>query len=282
MKYKKDTTYNPLVSIITPVRNGIKYLETSIQSVLKQSYPHIEHILVDGGSTDGTLEMLASYQARYPDRIRFISGTDQGVGDAVNKGFAIAKGEILGWIDSDDAYQPDAIQTVVEFFRANPAARFVFGGCNMIDEKGKFIRTMPTKDFDLYEAINDRHYVVFCAAFYKREVIEKVGALNNLGNDLDFWLRVDKVFQLYRIEPVLTNWRLHQDSISGSKEADKAGIRKARLKEDYLLSRQYGATIFSPRARRYYRFLVLDSLHLYPVVNKIYPLVCRVLGINPE
>lgn len=281
--YSGDTSHHgeqrspnsPLVSIVTPVLNGTKYLEECIQSVLKQSYPHIEHIFVDGGSTDGTLERLASYQSKYPDRIRFVTGRDKGIGEAVSKGLKIARGEILGWIDSDDIYEPDAIQTVVEFFRTNRDAYFVFGGCNMIGETGEKIRQFPIRDFDLPKAIHDSYCLVFCAAFYKRAVFEKVGPFNTLGNDLDYWLRTAKVFQLHRIEKVLANWRWHQDSISGSKAAKNARIRKMRLKEDYALGRQYGASIFSPRSQRYFRFLILDGLHLYPIVNKLYPPVER-------
>ena len=87
---KGDTTYNPLVSIITPVLNGIKYLETCIQSVLSQSYPYIEHIFIDGGSSDGSLDILTNYKAKYPDRIRFISEPDKGACDAWNKGLEMA------------------------------------------------------------------------------------------------------------------------------------------------------------------------------------------------
>jgi len=275
---RQTSLYNPLVSIITPVRNGIKYLQTCIQSVLNQTYPNIEHIFVDGGSIDGTLEMLASYQSKYRDRIRFISEPDKGVGEAVNKGLKIAKGEIFGWIDSDDLYEPDAIQTVVDFFRANPDACFVFGRCYMVNEEGETITEIITKDFNFHEAINDRHYIVFCAAFYKREVIEKVGYFNTLGNDLDFWLRVGQVFKLHRIDKALSKWRLHEGSISGSKGTAQARIRKTRIKEDYVICKRYGAGIFSPRARRYYRFVILDTLHLYPLVNRIYPVVRRVLG----
>ncbi len=106
----KDKT---LVSVITPVLNGVKYLEECIQSVLKQGYPNIEHILVDGASTDGTEEMLASYQAKYPDRIRFISEPDEGIGVAMNKGLWMAKGGIFGGLMADDFYEPEAVQAVV-------------------------------------------------------------------------------------------------------------------------------------------------------------------------
>src|SRR3972149_511511 len=120
----------PLVSIITMVLNGVKYLEECIQSVLTQNYPHIEHIFVDGGSTDGTVEILTKYQTKYPNRIRFISEPDKGPGDAWNKGIRMAKGEIFGFLGSDDVSEPGAIISVVEFFKSNPDAYFVFGECN--------------------------------------------------------------------------------------------------------------------------------------------------------
>ncbi|MDO8568503.1 MAG: glycosyltransferase family 2 protein [Dehalococcoidales bacterium] len=273
-----DTAYEPLVSIITPVLNGAKYLEICLKSVLAQSYPNIEHIFVDGGSTDGTLDILAGYQSKYPQRIKFITGTDKGVGEAVNKGFAVARGSIFGWIDTDDAYETNAIQTIVKFFGANQNAFLVYGGCNMIDEGGKFILKMPTTDFDRQRAVNDTYHIIFCAAFYKREVIEKVGGLNTLGNDLDFWLRASQEFQLHRIDATLARWRMHKDSISGSNDAAKANIRRARLREDFILGRRYGASLFSPRSRRYYRFRVMDGLHLYPLYFKFYRLVNRMLG----
>jgi len=258
---------NPLVSIITPILNGVKYLEACIQSVLNQSYPYIEHIFVDGGSIDGTLEMLSSYKARYTDRIRFVSQPDRGVGEAVNKGLRIAKGGIFGWLDSDDVYETDAIMTVVEFFRSNPDAYFVFGESDVINEVGEVIRKRPIKDFDLKEAINDRHYIVICAAFYRQEVIERVGFFNTLGNDLDFWIRVGKKFQIYRIEKTFSHWRSHQDGITMSREAKNRTTDRQRFREDYLLCRQNGGSIFAPRVRRYLMFVILDRLGLYHFAN---------------
>ncbi len=198
-----DSPYQPLVSIVTPVLNGARYIETCLQSVLGQSYPSIEHIFIDGGSTDGSLEILARYQSQYPQRINVISGQDKGVGEAVNKGFARARGQIFGWIDTDDAYEAQAVETIVKFFGSNPDASLVFGGCNMMDENGQFICQMPTEDFDRKRAINDTYHIIFCAAFYKREVIEKIGGLNTLGNDLDFWLRVAQSFEMRRIDKVV-------------------------------------------------------------------------------
>ena len=132
---EENTTYNPLVSIITPVLNGFKYLEACIESVLSQSYPHIEHVFIDGISSDGTLDVLSNYGANYPDRIRFISEPDRGPNDASNRGVRIAKEEIFRLSPSGDMYEPNDIQTVVEFFRVNRGAHFVFGDYNLIKEK---------------------------------------------------------------------------------------------------------------------------------------------------
>ena len=259
-----------LVSIITPVLNGIKYLEPCIQSVLSQSYPYIEHVFIDGGSTDGTLDMLISYRAKYPDRIRFISEPDKGPCDAWNKGLGMAKGEILGWLGSDDMSEPDAIMTVVEFFRTNPDAYFVFGDCNYINENGKIIGKYRTKDFNLKEMINDLNPIPCSSAFYKREVIEKVGFTDTslYAWDLDYWIRVGKVFQIHRIEKVLSNFRIHKESQRGSKEAGKIYAI-----DGFIVSRRHGGSIFSPRGRRYIMFVIIRPLlirPLLPILIRIY------------
>lgn len=278
---------NPLVSIITQVLNGIKYLEACLQSVLNQSYPYIEHILVDGCSTDGTVEMLASYQAKYPDRIRFISEPDKGAEEAFNKGLVMAKGEILGWLGSDDVYEPNAIQIVVEFFRANPDACFVFGDCNNINEKGEIVGKYPTKDFNLEETINNSCHIPAPSAFYKREVIEKVGGVDTSGrtnSDVDYWIRVGKVFPIHRIEKTLSNFRAHQD------KRNAIMTDKMIAREDFIMSRRHGGRLFSRRARIYFWLVIIDPLRpilnfpipllkiaLRPILGFAYPFLSRVL-----
>lgn len=261
---RRVITNNPLVSIITPVLNGIKYLEECVQSVLSQSYPHIEQIFIDGGSSDGTLDMLSSYKAKYPDRIRFVSEPDRGPEDAWNKGLTMAKGEILGWLGSDDVYEPDAITTVVGFFKSKPDAYFVFGGCDIINEAGEVIRKFQTKDFNLKEAINDKCQISATSAFYRRKVIEKVGFIDTSTriSELDYWVRVGKVFQIHRIDKPLSNLRVHKDSFSGSIQAARAYVR-----DGLIISRRHGGSIFSPRCRRYFLFVILDRLGLYCFVN---------------
>ena len=275
------TMENPLVSIITPSYNRIKYLEACLQSVLNQSYPSIEHIIVDGASTDGTVEMLASYQAKYPDRTRFISEPDESTEEAVNKAFKMVKGKIVGWLGSDDMYEPDAVQTVVEFFRANPDAYFVFGDCNFINEKGEIIGKYETKDFDLDEIINDSCHIPSTSAFYRREVIEKVGGWNTSikGSDVDYWIRIGKVFKIHRIKKTLSKFREHEDKRSAFMMP-----RKVYAREAYLMSRRHGGRLFSPRARRYFLLIITDPLRpillfvYYPILARIVEWLRPILG----
>lgn len=258
---------HPLVSIVTPVLNGARYLEECFRSVHDQSYRNIEQIFVDGGSTDGTLGMLSALRSRYPERVRFVSEPDRGVGDALNKGLKMARGDIFGWLDSDDVYEEGAIQAVVDFFRRNPDAHFVFGGCVDMNESGEVIRRRPVKDWDPEEAINDRHYIVICAAFYRRQVVEAVGHFNSLGNDLDFWIRAGRRFELHRIGRTLSRWRLHGASITTAGTARNRQMDRRRFREDFVLCRQNGGSIFAPRCRRYYGFWLLDKLGLYYPFN---------------
>ena len=106
---------NPLVSIITPSYNQAKYIRETIESVLNQDYPNIEYIVIDGGSTDETLEILEEYKGK----LTYISEKDDGQSDAINKGFKMAKGDILAWINSDDKYEPNAVTSAVEIFNQN-------------------------------------------------------------------------------------------------------------------------------------------------------------------
>lgn len=267
-----DTVYdsrcvrdNPLVSIITPVRNGVEYLELCIQSVLSQSYPHIEHVFVDGGSSDGTVEILISYATRFPDRIRFVSAPDNGVGHAWNKGLKMARGEILGWLGSDDELcGPGAIGAVVEFFKMTPDAYFVHGGCNGIDAMGATLSTHKANDFNFDELINDQNFISCPSAFYRREVIEKAGGLDAYGNDFEFMVRIAKAFKIYCVDMVLSNFRVHKGSATTGSDAK---LRLMWMRQDYLVSRRYGGRFFSGYRKRYYKFLLIESLRqcLWPI-----------------
>ncbi|MHB8918289.1 MAG: glycosyltransferase family 2 protein [Desulfocucumaceae bacterium] len=251
----------PLVSVITPVFNSVRYLELCINSVLDQSCPHIEHILVDGGSTDGTVEVLKKYGERFPDRIRYMSGPDRGACDAWNKGWAMARGEILGWLGADDLYHPGTAEKVVEYFALNPGTFFLHGGCDVIDEEGRVIVKVPARDFNLKEIINGSNSIIAPAAFYRREVIERVGPLDTSINtcDHDYWIRVGKVFPIARTEEVLASFRIHRGSVSGSDNSFKVYLR-----ENYYLRKKHGGRIFPDFTLRWLAFQLVELARLVP------------------
>ena len=185
----------------------------------------------------------------------------------------MAKGGIFGCVNADDFYEPDAIQTAVEFFRANPDAYFVFGGCNIINDKGEITRQSKPRDFDLKEMINEANCIPCPSAFYKKEVIEKIGWFDLLGSDRDYWIRVGKVFPIHRIEEVLSSFRVHEGSASAGASTE---IRKLWARENYLTTRRYGGSIFSRYCRAYYKFMIIEGLR--PILGFAYPLIRKVLG----
>jgi len=175
---------------------------------------------------------------------------NQAVGDAWNKGLQMAQGEIFGWIGSDDTYQPDAVRIVVDFFQAHPDAYFVCGDLNHMNGKGELIERYHAQDLVWEELINDFCAIPTPSAFYRREVIEKIGKFNRRGNDLEYWIRVARVFKTCRVDQALANFRAHRDSQTGSPAT------RGRWKlEDFLISLRSGGSLFSPRSKRFYNFV---------------------------
>lgn len=201
----------PLVSIVTPSFNQAEFIEETIRSVKNQDYPNIEHIIVDGCSTDGTVDILK----KYPHLI-WISEPDKGQSDAINKGFRMAKGEILGWINSDDTYFPDTLKTVCEYFILHQDVDMVYGDFNEIDKEGKLIREITPGPFNLVILILIGNCIPQPTVFLRRRVLEKVGDLNiqlRHAMDYEYWIRVSlSGCRIDHIPKKLANFRLHKDS----------------------------------------------------------------------
>lgn len=263
-----------LVTIITPVLNGVQYIEECLKSSLKQDYPHIEHLFIDGASTDGTVGILSDYSSRYPGRIRFISEPDSGGTEAVNKGIMLSKGEILQFMGSDDMCEPGAISAVVGFSRANPGAHLVYGDSNLIDEKGEIVGLFRTREYNLKDAISGAIFPAGTSTFYSRELFDRIGMFTELVNDLDIFIRAGKSFPVYRIDKVLSNFRIHKGSLTtGSWERRKRQFRDARI-----VSLRHGGGIFSTYSMIHYAYVLLDWFR--PVFGPIYPFIGKVTGKN--
>ncbi len=210
----------PLVSIITPSYNQANYLEATMLSVLNQDYPNIEYIVIDGGSDDGSVDLIRRYEGRIA---HWISEKDAGQTDAINKGFNLAKGEILAWINSDDTYEPGAVSAAVTYLAENPELGFVYGDCNYIDASGKVIGKFNARQTDLRKLERGYVHIPQQAFFFRAELWRQVGPLDDsfyFAMDYDLWVRLARKAP-FRYFPgrTLANFRLHEDAKTVSADA---------------------------------------------------------------
>ena len=207
-------TDKPLVSIVTPSFNQGLYLEETIQSVLNQDYPNIEYIIIDGGSTDGSVEIIK----RYEDRIGYWeSEPDLGQTDAINKGFALAKGEILAWLNSDDTYRPGAIREAVDYLYEHPEVGMVYGHAFYIDEEGEVVAQFPTAKTDYDKLRRGNSTIPQQAAFFRSSLWKMIGPLDPsfyYAMDYDLWIRISSVSPIDYYPRLWANFRLQNSSKS--------------------------------------------------------------------
>lgn len=251
---------SPKISIITPSFNQATFLERTIQSVLDQNYPNLEYIIIDGGSTDGSVEILRKYE----DRLAYwVSEPDGGQSDALNKGFKLATGEIIGWLNSDDMYCQGALWNIAQMLNDNPDCRVLHGGLFIINTKDQIVdATWPLK--------NDIKYTFYVgldvhqqALFWRRDLMEKVGLIDeqlSFSMDLDFILRllIDGIARRTKFH--LGMFRVHETS-------------KSALLIDQCV---YENSIIN---NRYKRFITPAIPTANPVFNKLYLRAKRLVGV---
>ena len=202
-----NTTSTPLVSIITPAYNSARYLEALLASVCQQDYSPIEHIVVDGGSTDRTVDLLR----QAGQQVRWISEPDQGQSDALNKGLRLARGDIIGWINADDQYEPGAVAAAVGYLQAHHDVGLVFSDCNFIDAAGRVVDRGRTQATDLAALLLEGCTIPHQATFLRRSLFDRIGAFDvelRYVMDYDFLLRSLLEFHALRIDSVWGNLRV--------------------------------------------------------------------------
>lgn len=199
----------PLVTIVTPSFNQVDFLEETIRSVLAQSYPRLEYLIVDGGSSDGSIEIIQKYAHKLAG---WVSEPDHGQTDAINKGFGLAHGEILAWLNSDDTYQPQAVAEAVEYLQEHPEAGMVYGDANLVDATGRVIGRFPARQTDYHRLRGGYVHIPQQAAFFRASLWRQVGPLDPtffFAMDYDLWVRLAKVSTLRYVPRLWANFRLH-------------------------------------------------------------------------
>ncbi len=207
------------ISIITPSFNQAAYLEQTMNSVLNQDYPHIEYIVVDGGSTDGSVEIIK----KYADKLTYwVSEKDRGQADAINKGFARATGEIIAWLNSDDYYLPGTVSTVVKVFAERPDVLLVYGDMLAVDENGKTFNTLTYKQLTLEDLLCFQ-IIGQPAVFMRRSALQAAGGLDLTFHfllDHYLWIRIAQLGNILHVDQTWAAARYHAGAKNRAKAAE--------------------------------------------------------------
>lgn len=209
-----DENALPKVSIVTPSFNQAPFLEQTLRSVLEQDYPNLEYIVIDGGSTDGSCEIIQ----KYADRLAYWqSQPDQGQTDAINQGFAHATGEILAWLNSDDLLLPGAVSAAVRALEEHPEAAMVYGDALLINAQGETIGKFPAAQTDHRKLRRGYVHIPQQASFFRAELWRKVGPLDvsfYFAMDYDLWVRLAALAPLVYVPQLWAAFRLHGEGKS--------------------------------------------------------------------
>lgn len=209
----------PKISIVTPNYNKARFLEKTILSVLSQGYPNLEYIIIDGGSTDGSVDIIK----KYADQLAYwVSEPDQGMYYAIRKGFEHATGEIMAWINSDDMYHPNAFFSVAQIFTDCPYVSWLLGAQAHYDEWGKTVAVFQSKYFNHLDFVMHNYkFVQQETTFWKRELYDKAGGIQcnyRLAGDFDLWMRFSRHEKMFISNALVGGFRHSSDQLSNDME----------------------------------------------------------------
>jgi glycosyltransferase involved in cell wall biosynthesis len=204
------------ISVITPVYNGERFIESCLRSVVDQNCQNIEHLIIDGGSTDRTLGIVKQYADHHP-HIRWISEKDKGQSDAMNKGLRFARGALVGFLNADDFYEPGALAAARQIFETLPEPSILIGNCNVIDDTGKllWLNHPDTRYYQLLQAWRFKMPNNPSAYFYHRSLHEKIGEFDvndHYMMDYDFLLKAFRASNVVYVDKTFGNYRMYADN----------------------------------------------------------------------
>jgi glycosyltransferase involved in cell wall biosynthesis len=220
-----DFAETPTISIATPSYNQGEFLAETIESVLGQDGDfYIDYVIMDGGSTDDSVEIIRHYdgllqRGEWPKkcegiRFRWVSGKDKGQADALTKGFRMAEGDILAWLNSDDTYLPGALQAAADHFRDHPETGLLYGESHYCDTAGAIIGRYRTEEYD-FAKLAWFNFICQPSTFFTREAYAAVGGLDEtlqFAMDYDLWIRIGKLYPSRYLPRYLSTYRLHEGS----------------------------------------------------------------------
>ena len=209
----------PRISIVTPSYNQGQFIEETIRSVLLQGYPNLEYIIIDGGSSDNTIEIIKKYEEHFSS---WVSESDKGPTDAINKGWQRASGEIIAYLNSDDAYLPGALAAVAEAFQQYPEAKAICGNELKINSEGLVITESKIKNIDRLSLLN-LNFIPQPATFLKKSTLTLTGGIDlkiKYTFDFELWLRVTRLGEIKCISHRLAVTRWHNDTITLTRRSE--------------------------------------------------------------
>lgn len=263
----------PRIALVTPVLNSGNYLEQTIRSVLAQGYPNLDYFIVDGGSTDGTLDIIRKYESQISG---WISEPDNGMYDALNKGFARTSGEIMGWISGTDQYHVGGFSVAASVFRDLPEVDWITGRPTCFSEEGMTIRILNIQRWSRHRFLaGANRYIQQESTFWRRRLWDKAGgyvdASRRMSSDMDLWVRFFRYAQIYPVDALIAGFRLHRDSLALSNmqvvnqiadeivDAELSGLLDYKMVK--LLNRINRTIKRIPKVRVVWARLVLNNLY---------------------
>ena len=273
----------PRISIVTPSYNQGAYLERTILSVLEQGYPELEYIIIDGGSTDNSADIIRCYESSLT---YWVSEPDSGQSSAINKGFARASGRLLGWLNSDDYLLPGALTTIANMFTDNPAAGAYVGAGEYVDTKGKVLFLKEPAEItleSLYDWLEIFHFMQ-PSCFFSREAWDRARGLDesvHIAMDVDLWLKIARYYSFERSTEIISRSLVHEEAKTAAyryfSEIDTAfvimrhgGERQARRAIEKIAA----------KLECYERWFSIITAN--PFFDRILPLLKRLVGYERQ
>lgn len=249
-----------MISIITPVYNGERFIEFCLQNVIAQNCSDIEHIIVDGGSTDKTVEIIKQYAEKYP-HISWISEKDKGQSDAMNKGINMAKGEVLSFLNVDDYYEPNVLNRVLEIFQNLPNPSFLVGNCNLWNDEEELIAINKPKKMHFYDLLLGWDVNPFpanpSAYFYHKSIHEKIGLYDvedHDAMDLHFLLQTVQVATVKYIDETWGNFRVIEGTKTYNSNKNGETLKRIRIiLENYRQKLPFDLQVKLALKRQFYK-----------------------------